>query len=688
MGGHCMERLILNYIDNPRSAQANFELAEAYEKINHYAGAASHFLRCAEWGELYEDRDMDYIYESLMHISLLLGKLKDRTSTEEGWLLHAINYCPYRPEAYWLMSQLYERQGKWHEAYTMAQLGLQHPSKPLHIDIGFEEYMLIFQKAVAAWWIGRTTESRALFFELPEYPLNEKYQGLVQTNLSSIGGGEDAFVHFDKNKLPQLRYKFEGYEGLEQTYGQVYQDLFVLSMTNGKRKGYYLEIGSADAFLGSNTALLEKQFGWSGISIEYDEKFIKDFRRQRVNPVICKDATVINYDKLLRQENAPLIIDYLQLDCEPPKVTYDILLAIPFERYKFAVITFEHDHYADVSRKYRALSRKFLEDQGYELVVANIGRDERCPFEDWWVHPDLVDRDIIEKMKQVSENVVLPEEYFFPTIRKFQTVDKLEGFPVVNWITLESSTDRQKYMKKQFKKYGLRSVKHIAADGRAEDFLTTYKVKIQPFANIHEVLDSGGVATAFSHIEAIKSWYYSPNVPVEQYGLFVEDDVTFETVDNWNFTWHNIMENLPKGWKVVQLSVIKNRDLNDNDMKCEWRCWDNWSAFAYIITREYAKELIDKYTCKDQTGNFAAWYDFTLPDNVLPFSENIIFGPEREGVYTLPIFTENNQQFRSTFYPYFIETEFKPFQKESSEFILKWWKDHKNDNQLDKLFKH
>ncbi len=687
-----MERLILNYIENPRSAKANFELAEAYEKINHYAGAASHFLRCAEWGQLYEEEDMDYVYESLIHISLLLGKLKDRTSTEEGWLLHAINYYPDRSEAYWLMSQLYERQGRWHEAYTMAQLGLQHPSKPLHIDIGFEEYMLIFQKAVAAWWIGRTSESRELFFNLPEYELNEKYQNLVQINLSSIGGGEDAFVHFDKNKLPQLRYKFAGWETIDHTFGQVYQDLFVLSMTNGKKKGYYLEIGSADPYLGSNTALLEKQFGWTGISIEYNETLVKEFRKHRANPVICKDATIINYDKLLRQENAPLVIDYLQLDCEPPKTTYEILLSIPFERYKFAVITFEHDHYADVSRKYRELSRQFLKDQGYVMVVGNVGRDERCPFEDWWVHPDLVDKDIIREMEASKESVVMPEQYFFPnkkpspkgkTKKLTKKIDpsKLEGFPVVNWITLEDSVDRQEYMREQFKKYNLRSVMHIAEDGRKEDFMNSERVIIQKFSNTNEVLDSGGVATALSHIQAIKDWAYDTEPENnDPYGLFVEDDITFETIDQWNFTWKELIDKLPKGWKIIQLSVIKNRDLTNKDMVCEWRCWDNWSAFAYIIDREYAKELCDNYI----EGNH---WNFVLKYNLIPFPENIIYGPEREGIYTLPLFTENNNKFISTFYPDFIKGQFKAYQKESSDFILKWWEDHKNDNQLDILFK-
>ena len=46
-------------------------------------------------------------------------------------------------------------------------------------------------------------------------------------------------------------------------------------------------------------------------------------------------------------------IDYLQLDCDPPVITYKILLKIPFDKVKFGVITYEHDHYNDITNSYR-----------------------------------------------------------------------------------------------------------------------------------------------------------------------------------------------------------------------------------------------------------------------------------------------------------------------------------------------
>jgi hypothetical protein len=79
------------------------------------------------------------------------------------------------------------------------------------------------------------------------------------------------------------------------------------------------------------------------------------------------------------------------------------LLAIPFDDYKFAIVTYEHDHYVDMTNSYRSKSRRYMELMGYELVVANVGGNDFCPFEDWWVHPDLVDKETIQRFKSIQD---------------------------------------------------------------------------------------------------------------------------------------------------------------------------------------------------------------------------------------------------------------------------------------------
>ena len=137
------------------------------------------------------------------------------------------------------------------------------------------------------------------------------------------------------------------------------------------------------------------------------------FAEQRKNEILCKDATKINYEKLLDEMNVGTYLDYLQVDCEPSKTTFEILTAIPFEKYRFAVITYEHDHSVDITSSYRDKSRRFLKSYGYELVVKDVAFNDEYTFEDWWIHPDLVNSDRVNQMKSVDTDVTNVVKYFF-----------------------------------------------------------------------------------------------------------------------------------------------------------------------------------------------------------------------------------------------------------------------------------
>ena len=126
---------------------------------------------------------------------------------------------------------------------------------------------------------------------------------------------------YDNSKFSRLLYKFPGADTIEKNYSESYQDMFVLSMLNGRRDGTYLEIGAGSATYGSNTALLEKNFGWRGVGLDLSAEFVSDHQKNRTNPCLLKDATLIDYEKFLQGQDFPRDIDYLQLDCDPPDVT-------------------------------------------------------------------------------------------------------------------------------------------------------------------------------------------------------------------------------------------------------------------------------------------------------------------------------------------------------------------------------
>jgi hypothetical protein len=84
-----------------------------------------------------------------------------------------------------------------------------------------------------------------------------------------------------------------------------------------------------------------------------------------------------------------------------------------FDTYKFATITFEHDIYDSNFGNTRIESRKIFQKRGYICVfedVNNMGN----PFEDWYVHPDLVNmvyvNNLIENNKSKFVNNPITEK--------------------------------------------------------------------------------------------------------------------------------------------------------------------------------------------------------------------------------------------------------------------------------------
>jgi len=144
-----------------------------------------------------------------------------------------------------------------------------------------------------------------------------------------------------------LKHQFSNLDLIEYNYSQADQDIFVLTMLDGKKHGTYLELGCGWPHRINNTALLETKFDWQGLSIDISPKYIDIWATQRKNPAICVDASKIDYIDLLSQYNMQnKNFDYLSLDCDPAQQSFNVLKTIPFDLLKFAVITFEHDCYS------------------------------------------------------------------------------------------------------------------------------------------------------------------------------------------------------------------------------------------------------------------------------------------------------------------------------------------------------
>ena len=185
--------------------------------------------------------------------------------------------------------------------------------------------------------------------------------------------------------------------------GQAHQDKFVLNVLKRKTNGFFLEIGSNDPVHINNSYILESVYNWKGIMIEYDPKFLPRFQMKRPNSIhVIHDATQIDYKTLFESNNVPINIDYLQIDLEVGNgSTIQTLQKLDNEimnTYKFATVTFEHDIYRSNFLNTRIVSREIFSRHGY-VCVFEVTEDNGFPYEDWYVHPDLVDMEYVRSLQ-------------------------------------------------------------------------------------------------------------------------------------------------------------------------------------------------------------------------------------------------------------------------------------------------
>jgi FkbM family methyltransferase len=163
--------------------------------------------------------------------------------------------------------------------------------------------------------------------------------------------------------------------------------------------GYFVEFGATNGIDGSNTLLLEKEFGWKGILAEPNPVWLPELRKNRNAFIthqcvsVLSDVTVPftiasaadlstmavysdvrdeHFDKrqtgktievetitlydLLEQAKAPKLIDYLSIDTEGSE--FDILekfFGTNYDRFQIRAITVEHNFVPGMREKLDAL---------------------------------------------------------------------------------------------------------------------------------------------------------------------------------------------------------------------------------------------------------------------------------------------------------------------------------------------
>lgn len=196
-------------------------------------------------------------------------------------------------------------------------------------------------------------------------------------------------------------------------YAQAWQDEFVNNLLNFKKNGYFLDIGSTDGMNQSNSYFFESEMDWKGICVERGIGYNEHYAKNRTCTFLNEDALEIDFRKVLEGLNAPKQIDFLSLDID--ENTAAALNRLPFDEYRFSVITCEHDSYR-FGHSLRNVEREFMRHYGYYLLFGDVfvprgcystNPDRREPFEDWWIDPVAFN---MEKLSKISAENVYPDE--------------------------------------------------------------------------------------------------------------------------------------------------------------------------------------------------------------------------------------------------------------------------------------
>lgn len=200
-------------------------------------------------------------------------------------------------------------------------------------------------------------------------------------------------------------------------------------------------------------------------------------------------------------------------------------------------------------------------------------------------------------------------------------LNKLEGFEPVYVINLKSRTDRFDYITNQLKENNLSNYHVIEAfDGSTvnwDDFV---------FDRKSLSLSNSELGATVSHLSTIKTWLETSD---SEYAIIIEDDLSFETVQYWDFTFQEFIKSIDKKYDILQFCIIHNFQVNTSLHMREYR---DWSAACYLITRERAKFLVDKYFIDNK---------FVLPKDYTALADFIIYYGAK--CYSKPLFTYSMQ---------------------------------------------
>jgi FkbM family methyltransferase len=502
-----------------------------------------------------------------------------------------------------------------------------------------------------------------------------------------------------------------------ENYSQFGQDIHIINnIFDKKENGYFVDIGAYDGINMSNTYLLEKNYGWKGISVEANPRYFNKLQEIRksinINKAIYKnddeefdfiddfnggcsglqvtnshnflnDCPIIkvktkNLTTLLEEHNAPNFIEYLSIDTEGSE--FDILNSHNFDKYKFGYITVEHNFIVDNRMKIRNL----LYNKGYIFYRENGVDDDYI----------LKLKGIFYNSKQSLCSIYESGKMAYNCLKKsnFYTLDYTEEreflynydfvivnehFIVNNWVTEQ--------MVKIFNKPVFCLVTEVS-------FTENYIDKSPRFYTAYIVLDPS--------INEHNNIYGFPR-PLEDYIIptFIENSIPI--IGSFGFAtngknWHKIVEETQKDFEeaIIRFNIplgtyLPNNQANINDIitQCN-NVLTNPNIKLEITHNNYTKEELINW-CAQNTINC-----FLYEREQIGFNNGLCATTDQSIVSEKPLLVSKDNTFRHIhkyidFYP---NISIKQAIEQTQNGVKKMKNDWSSNKFLNKfndvLFKH
>jgi len=141
--------------EEPNNTRYYFYLGNSYRDIENYNNAIKYYLKRAKMGG-WEEEIFYSIYQ-LGYCHERLGNLKEA----KYYYIQAWEFRPIRAESLYALASLCRQRKEYQQAYLFATKGLEisYPKDLLFIDKSIYDYLLLFEKSIAAYWIKKYPES-------------------------------------------------------------------------------------------------------------------------------------------------------------------------------------------------------------------------------------------------------------------------------------------------------------------------------------------------------------------------------------------------------------------------------------------------------------------------------------------------------------------------------------------------